>query len=155
MKITNQFCTFYVDGYLLGVEVEKVREVVTHHQTTRVPLARPEVEGLMNQRGQVVIALDLRRRLGFSERPEGKRPMIVSVFAGTRIVNLLVDEIGDVIKTNSDQYEDVPKTLQGVGRELISGAYKFKEKLLLVLDLDKTIAIEGKKSPQPEPVHAV
>ncbi|HZU30165.1 MAG TPA: chemotaxis protein CheW [Candidatus Angelobacter sp.] len=146
MKLENRFCTFYVNGMLFGIAVENVREVVTHHKTTPVPLARPEVEGLMNQRGQVVVALDLRRRLGFPERAANQQPMIVSVICANRTVNLLVDEIGDMVKSNPDQWRPVPPTLQGVGRDLITGAFTLKEKLLLVLDLEKTVDLARAKA---------
>lgn len=143
MKPRNQFCTFYLDDMLFGVEVEKVQEVVNHRAPTRVPLASPVVEGLMNQRGQVVLALDLRRRLCLPDRPSNQKPMIVSVLCEGRTVNLLVDQIGDVIRTTSEQFREVPHTLKGIGRELIQGAFDLNEKLLLVLDLDKIVTLDG------------
>ena len=66
----KQFSTFVVDRLLFGVEVEKVQEVIRYQEMTRVPLAPPVVKGLINLRGQIVTAIDLRRRLELSERPK-------------------------------------------------------------------------------------
>jgi purine-binding chemotaxis protein CheW len=157
VKPRNQFCTFYLNDMLFGVEVEKVQEVVNHRTPTRVPLASSVVEGLMNQRGQVVLALDLRRRLRLPERPAEQLPMIVSVLCQGRTINLLVDQIGDVIRTTSEQFREVPQTLKGLGRELIQGAFDLNEKLLLILDLEKIVTLDGNstKSITAEPVASV
>ena len=64
----KQFSTFVVDRLLFGVEVEKVQEVIRYQEMTRVPLAPPVVKGLINLRGQIVTAIDLRRRLDLHER---------------------------------------------------------------------------------------
>ena len=72
-----QFCTFYVDGLFFGVDVLKVQEVLTEQDMTPVPLASNEVEGLINLRGQIVTAIDLRRRLKLSDRTDGEPPMNV------------------------------------------------------------------------------
>ena len=84
-----------------------------HLKPTRVPLASSVVEGLMNQRGQVVLAMDLRRRLRLPERPAEQMQMIVSVLCHGRTVNLLVGQIGDVIRTTSEQFREVPQPLKG------------------------------------------
>src|SRR5262245_46354614 len=97
---------------------------------TRVPLAHPVVRGLMNLRGQIVTALDLRRRLELPERPDDESPVNVVVQADDGAVSLLVDEIGDVLEASDDQFERPPETLRGVARELIRGTYKLPDRLL-------------------------
>src|SRR5205085_1160144 len=108
-------------------------------EMTRVPLASKVVQGLINLRGQIVTALDMRRRLDLSERPEGELPMNVVVRTDDGPMSLLVDEIGDVLEVDEKAYERPPETLQGVARELICGAYKLKDRLLLVLDTEKAV----------------
>ncbi len=76
---SQQFTTFTLDGHLFGVEVETVQEVIRYQETTRVPLAPGSIGGLINLRGQVITALDLRHRLGLPDRAEGQRPMNVVV----------------------------------------------------------------------------
>jgi purine-binding chemotaxis protein CheW len=123
------------------VEVDKVQEVIRYQEMTRVPLAASVVTGLINLRGQIVTALDLRRRLELSERAAERLPMNVVVRTGEEAVSLLVDEIGDVLEVEDQTFEAPPETLQGVARELIRGAYKLKDRLLLVLDTEKAVKI--------------
>lgn len=141
MAEVKQFSTFYLDKLLFGVEVGKVQEVIRYQDMTRVPLASAVVTGLINLRGQIVTALDLRRRLELSERAAERLPMNVVVRNGEEAVSLLVDEIGDVLEVEDETFEAPPETLQGVARELIRGAYKLKDRLLLVLDTEKTVNI--------------
>ena len=134
--MTSQFATFYVDGLLLGVEVSKVQEVIRSQQMTRVPLAPAIVAGLINLRGQIVTAIDLRRRLELADRATDLLPLTVVVRTGNEALSLLVDDIGDVLEVEDGAFEPPPETLRGSARELIRGVYKLKERLLLVLETD-------------------
>lgn len=137
----RQFSTFYLGGFLLGVEVLHVQEVIRYQEMTPVPLAPAVVRGLINLRGQIVTAIDLRRRLGLPARPADELPMNVVVRTPDGIVSLLVDEIGDVVEVAEAQFEAAPDTLTGATRELISGVYKLKGTLLLVLDVERTVLV--------------
>lgn len=141
MSNTRQFCTFFVNGLFFGVDVLKVQEVIRYQEMTRVPLSPLMVEGLINLRGQIVTAVDLRRRLDLALRDPARLPMNVVVRSDDGAVSLLVDEIGDVVEIQDDIYERPPETLRGVTRELVQGVYKLKEQLLLILDTEKTITI--------------
>lgn len=139
----KQFSTFYLDRYLFGVEVSQVQEVVRHQEMTRVPLVPAVIAGLINLRGQIVTALDLRRRLQMPARAADKLPVNVVVRCGDEAVSFLVDEIGDVLTVADETFEAPPETLQGEARELIRGAYKLSDRLLLVLDAEKTMLVGG------------
>ncbi len=139
----QQFCTFYLDGLFFGIEVEKVQEVIRHQTMTRVPLAPKLIGGLINLRGQIVTAIDLRLRLGLQERKPDELPMNVVARSEDGAVSLLVDEIGDVVEVHEDQFEDVPQTVRQA-RDLIRGVYKLPDRLLLVLDTDHAVSIEQK-----------
>ena len=141
MSNSRQFCTFYLNGLYFGVEVLRVQEVIRYQQMTRVPLAPRMIEGLINLRGQIVTAIDLRRRLNLPARVSSELPMNVVVRSDDGAVSLLVDEIGDVVEIEDDVYERAPETLTGVARELVNGVYKLKERLLLILDTEKTISV--------------
>ena len=138
----DQFCTFYVRGLFLGLEVTCIQEVIRYQPLTVVPLTPPVIAGLMNLRGQIVTAIDLRHRLGLPPRDTGERPLNVVVRTAEGPVSLLVDEIGDVIEVGDDAFERPPETLGDDARELIRGAYKLKDRLLLVLDAARTIDAE-------------
>jgi purine-binding chemotaxis protein CheW len=141
--VLNQFATFYLDGLLFGIDVGKVQEVIRYQETTPVPLAPPVVTGLINLRGQIVTALDLRKRLELAPRASDRLPMNVVVRTGDEVVSLLVDEIGDVMEVADDLFEAPPETLRGAARDLIRGAYKLEERLLLIMDTDKVVKING------------
>ena len=139
--MADQFCTFYLDGLYLGVGVRQVQEVIRYQEMTRVPLAPNVVSGLINLRGQIVTAIDLRRRLGLPDRPADELPMNVVVRSDDGAVSLLVDEIGDVVEVDEDTFERAPETLRGVARELIRGVYKREGELLLVLDNNRATSV--------------
>lgn len=143
MSEESQYCTFMLDDLLFGVEVQQVQEVIRFQNLTRVPLASNVVNGLINLRGQIVTALDLRRRLSLPDRPEGELPMNVVIRTEGDLVSLLVDEIGDVVEVDEALFEVPPDTLSGVARDLITGAYKLESRLLLVLDTSKAVSLNG------------
>jgi purine-binding chemotaxis protein CheW len=136
--ITSQFCTFSVDSLYLGIEVEQVQEVIRYQKMTRVPLATGSISGLINLRGQIVTAIDLRGRFGLPPRAPGDLPMNVVVRDGDSAVSLLVDRIGDVIEVDEDAFEPPPPTLRSGA--LIRGAYKLPHQLLLVLDIEQLLS---------------
>ena len=142
----QQFCTFFVDGLFFGVEVEKVKEVIRYQKMTRVPLAPQTVRGLINLRGQIVTAIDLRRRLNLRERPTDQLPMNVVINADDSVISMLVDEIGDVIEVHEEKFEPPPDTLQGISRELIRGIYQLEDRLLLILDTEACSHVNGARA---------
>ena len=140
MTTTRQLCTFYVDSLFLGIEVQKVQEVIRYQKMTRVPLAPATISGLINLRGQIVTAIDLRERLGLAPRKPGELPMNVVVRDADGAVSLLVDRIGDVVEVGEESFETPPLTVRPSARALIRGTYKLSEKLLLVLDTERILS---------------
>ena len=138
---TSQLATFWLDGDLYGVEVEHVQEVLRSQGITRVPLAPPAVAGLINLRGQVVTAIELRERLGRPPRPEGTDAVVIVVRLHGEAVSLLVDSIADVVDVDVRDFEAPPDTLDGNVRELIRGAYKLSGQLLLALDVNRAVGV--------------
>jgi purine-binding chemotaxis protein CheW len=126
-----------------GVDVLRVQEVLLFQHMTCVPLAPNVVEGLINLRGQIVAAIDMRRRLGLPPRSAGVQPMNIVVRTDDSAVSLLVDEIGDVLEMEKGAFERPPENLAPQARELIQGVYKLKDRLLLVLDTERTLELGG------------
>lgn len=141
MSDDRQFCTFYADGMYFGIGVREVQEVLQYQDMVRVPLASPVVRGLINLRGQIVTAIDLRRRLDLPDRPDDSDPMNVVVRTDEGAVSLLVDQIGDVVEVDERTFERAPETLRGRARDLIDGVYKLDGQLLLILDAHKAIDV--------------
>ena len=136
---SGQLATFRLDGDLYGIEVEHVQEVLRSQQLTRVPLAPSAVAGLINLRGQVVTAIELRERLGRPQRPEGTDAVVIVVRLHGEAVSLLVDSIADVVDVDLRDFEAPPDTMDGAARELIRGAYKLAGQLLLALDVNRAV----------------
>lgn len=141
MAHTSQFCTFYLDQLLFGVDLKNVQEVIRPLRMTRVPLAPGVVQGLINLRGQIVTAVDLRRRLELAPRPTEAFAMNVVVRSEDGAVSLLVDEIGDVVEVEESTFECPPETLRGMVRTMITGVHKLNDRLLLVLDTERACRI--------------
>ena len=143
MSQPRQLCTFYLQDFLFGVEVEQVQEVIRYQEMTRIPLAPAVVAGLINLRGQIVTAINLRQQLALLPRQGGELPMNVVIRRDDGPISLLVDEIGDVVEVDEELFEPAPHTLRSESKEFIRGVYKLKEQLLLLLDTEKTVTVVG------------
>jgi len=142
-QTSGQFATFFVADLFFGVDVLRVQEVLRFQQMTRVPQAPEVIEGLINLRGQIVTAIDMRRRLGLPARAGDQTPMNMVVRTEDGAVSLLVDEIGDVLDMDAANYERPPENLDPSAREIIRGVYKLKDRLLLVLDAERTVDLSA------------
>ncbi|WP_250445511.1 chemotaxis protein CheW [Actinotalea sp. C106] len=138
--MSRQLATFVLDGAHYGVDVLHVQEALRSQVRTPVPVAPPGIAGLVNLRGQVVLTVDLRVRLGLEPLAADAEPMMVVVQVDGEPVSLLVDEIGDVIDVEDSQFETPPDTLDGGLRDVVVGAYKLDRGLLLALDVDAATA---------------
>ena len=141
MTAHAQLCTFTVDDLLFGIEVIQVQEVILYQQMTRVPLAPHMVHGLINLRGQIVTAIDLRACLALPGRPSDVLPMNVVVRGAEGSVSLLVDTIGDVIEVSSDTFEAPPPTMDPAHRDVVDAVCKLPGQLLLILDPERAVAL--------------
>lgn len=142
-KSAAQYSTFYIGDLLFGIDVMRVQEVLRYQEMTKVPLAPDIVRGLINLRGQIVTAVDLRRRMNLPPLPDDKLPMNIVVRSEESIVSLLVDEISDVLEVEKTAYESAPHNLPVEQRNLIEGLYKLEEQLLLVLDIERVLHVSS------------
>jgi purine-binding chemotaxis protein CheW len=134
MSIKRQLATFTLDGLLFGIDVATVQEVLRYQPMTVVPLAPKIVGGLINLRGKIVAAIDLRLRLDLPARDPGLQPMNMVLRAEEGAVSLLVDTIGEVVTVDEDAFEPPPDTMTAAARGVVEGVYKLPEGLLLSLD---------------------
>ena len=136
----SQLCTFAVDDFTFGVDVSEVQEVIRFQRVTPVPLADYALRGLINLRGHVVPAIDLRRQLRLPDREQDLLPINIVIRTNDGLVSLLVDEILDVVEVDTDNYEPRPEAVCGPVWHLIDSTYKLPERLLLVLDIERTVS---------------
>lgn len=143
-------CTFRVDDLFVGVDVADVQEIGAAQVSTRVPGAHPAVTGLINLRGHIVTVIDLRTRLGRA-RPLTEPAPAVSVVVRSPAgpTSLLVDEIGEVVEPPEHTFAPLPETVNDRLRDVLGGSYRLPDSLLLVLDVDATLALEPAPLPPP------
>lgn len=134
------YSTFHVGANYFGIDVREVEEVLAHPPTTPVPLTGEEVRGLINLRGRIVTAVDLRRRLGLRPVDDDREPFVVVVRTPTGPLGLVVDEIDDVVVVDTDALEP-PPTRRGEARELVTGVHLLEHRLLQVLDVERLVAV--------------
>lgn len=139
----GQYATFHIDDQYFGIEVLRVQEVVRHLEMTPVPMAPDVVKGLINLRGQIVTAVDMRLRLGLKPRENGAAPMNMVVRSEDGAVSLLVDEIGDVLQVGAESYEPAPDSISRAMRGMVRGVHKLDGRLLLVLNTDQVLLTQG------------
>ncbi len=142
----EQACTFSVATNTFGVPVSLVQEVIRSLEITPVPLAPVAVSGMLNLRGQIVTAIDLRTRLKFDARPEAKSPMHVVVRTPDGPISLLVDDVGEVIEMDTERISEPPETMDAGAREMVTGVYQLPERLLLVLDVARAADLSKAQS---------
>ena len=139
---TRDYVTIVIGRQLFGIPVSDVQDVFTPHSITCVPLAPPDVGGVLNLRGRIVTVLDVREKLGLGARL-GKAPaMAVGIERGDESYGLLIDEVGEVLTLSPSQFEQVPETLDTKWRNVSNGVYRLQDSLLVVLDVDRLISID-------------
>jgi purine-binding chemotaxis protein CheW len=134
----TQMSSFMVGRYLFGVDVALVQEIMRVRSITPVPLSVPEIAGLINLRGEVLTAVDLRIRFGLPVDPS-RKPINIVVRVDDEPVSLLVDAIDGVIEVSNLPFESTPSTVDPRARDLITGAYTLPDRLLLALDPRKVL----------------
>ena len=137
--MADQLCTLVVSGVQFGVDVLRVQEVIRRQEMTGVPRSHDVVAGLINLRGQIVTAIDLRKRLGFNADADPSQMMNVVVRTDEGAVSFLVDDIGDVVEAGPLERERAPETLDEDVRDLITTVFKLDDSLLLQLDVDRLV----------------
>lgn len=140
MADVEQICTFTLDGLFLGIGVGEVHEVLLAQTVTPVPLAHPVVAGLINMRGQIVAAVDLRRVLQLPPRSgDAGPPVNIIVRSGAELMSLQVDQVGDVLAVETRLFTPPPDTTRAETKTLFRGAYHLPQQLLLVFDTIRAI----------------
>lgn len=138
---TNEYLTFTLANQMFGIAVLQVNDVLGTQKITRTPLSPPAVSGVMNLRGRIVTAIDVRCCLGQKPRENAKDSAGIVIEQGGELFSLIIDSVSDVIALDKDSLENVPATLDPAWRGVASGIYKLQDRLLVVLDVKKLLAM--------------
>jgi purine-binding chemotaxis protein CheW len=137
----KQISTFFVHGHLYGLDVFNVQEVTKFIPMTKVPLSPAYVEGLLNLRGQIATAISLRDLFGHPKNDEKDDLMNVICKDDQLLISLLVDQIGDVIEVNCDDYRPTPDTIPENISRFMEGVYKMPDSLICILNFKQMVKI--------------
>jgi purine-binding chemotaxis protein CheW len=140
MKRSGSYATFYVGNFFFGIPIAVGVEVTRGQEITPVPLGPKEVAGFFNLRGQIVTAINMRKRLNLPPNTENSDSLSIFFQDQDHLFALIVDQVGDYIEATSDTFEETPSNLDANARELIVCVHKLADKLLLVLDTNKIVA---------------
>ncbi|HEX4890778.1 MAG TPA: chemotaxis protein CheW [Alphaproteobacteria bacterium] len=135
------YVTMIVGGQLFGIPVLEVHDVFVPSKLAHVPMAPPEVAGVLNLRGRIVTAIDLRLRLGYEPREPGAQPMAVVIEYQGEPYSLLVDGVGEVLSLEDSAFERNPSNLDPKLRDTSEGIFRLDEKLMVVIQLDRVIQL--------------
>jgi purine-binding chemotaxis protein CheW len=133
------YVTVVTAGQLFGLPLERVRDVFVPRGLSKVPLAPPEVAGLLNLRGRIVTAIDLRRRLGLAPRSDESVPIAIGMEQRGELYGLIADRAGDVLHLKRSTYETNPVNLDGRWAHVCAGVHRLEHELMVVLDVEKML----------------
>jgi purine-binding chemotaxis protein CheW len=139
----TEYVTTMIGGQLFGLPIARVQDVFMPERLTRVPLAAAEVAGVLNLRGRIVTAIDMRTRLGLEKREDDRPSMAVGVDLRGESYGLLIDSIGEVLKLSDDGCEENPVNLDPRMAKISSGVHRLDGHLMVVLDVDKILEMSG------------
>jgi purine-binding chemotaxis protein CheW len=137
----SEFVTVTVGQHLFGLPIARVQDVFVPARITRVPLAQPEVAGILNLRGRVVTAIDMRRRLDLGARQDGESVMAIGIELKSESYGLLVDSVGEVMQLPDSACEAKPSNIDGTQKRVAAGIYRLESQLMIVLDVDSVLDI--------------
>ena len=140
---TREFVTVRLAGQLLGIPVEGVHDVLSTQKITRIPLAPAWVAGVLNLRGRIVTAINLRERLGFKEPAEASKHMSVVVDHHGESYSLQIDAVGEVLALDTSQIEKNPVTLDQRWREVSLGIHRLDGELLVIVNVERLLDFEA------------
>lgn len=136
---SSDFLTLTIAGQVFGIPVLQVQDVLGAQKVTRIPLARPEVAGSLNLRGRIVTAIDVRCRLNLPPRQDMLKEMSVVVEHDGELYSLIIDEVGDVMSLQDNDFENNPATLDSLWLGISAGIYRLEKQLLVVIDVPKLL----------------
>jgi purine-binding chemotaxis protein CheW len=142
----RQLVVFQLAAELYGVEIARVHEIIRLPTVTRVPRAPSFVEGIINLRGKVIPVVDLRRRFGLPTAEHTRASRIVVVELGDQVVGIIVDGVSEVLRVNSAIVEPPSPVVAGVDSEYLQGIAKLPDRLVILLDLDRVLALEERQA---------
>jgi purine-binding chemotaxis protein CheW len=137
-----EFVTVLIADQLFGLPISRVHDVFMVDRLTRVPLAPPEIAGILNLRGRVVTMIDMRRRLDLPARDEGRGNMAVGIEHRGESYGLLIDSVGEVLKIPAASRDPNPVNLDPRWARVAEGIVQLEDRLMVVLDVERVLELK-------------
>ena len=138
----TEYVTVWIGGELFGLPISRVQDVFAPERITRVPLAPPEIAGVLNLRGRIVTMIDMRRRLGMQARMDAGA-MAVGIELEGESYGLLIDAVGEVLQLGEDTREPNPVNLDRGLARVSSGVHRLDGQLLVALNVERVLELGG------------
>jgi len=138
---TAEYVTVFLGGQLFGLPISRVQDVFKPERLTRVPLAPPEVAGVLNLRGRIVTAIDMRSRLALPQPDHQRPPMAIGIECRGESYGLVIDAVGEVVKLDESAREPNPVNLDAALARISTGIHRLERQLLVILDVDRVLDI--------------
>lgn len=139
----TEYVTVLIGEQLFGLPISRVQDVFMPDRLTRVPLSAPEIAGVLNLRGRIVTAIDMRRRLDLPPREDGRASMAIGIEFKGESYGLLIDTVGEVHKLADDTMEANPVNLDQRLSRVAAGVHRLDGQLMVVLDVDRVLEMNG------------
>lgn len=143
---SREYVTVLIGGQLFGLSIDRIHDVFVPLNMTPVPLAQREIAGVLNLRGRIVTAIDMRRRLGLGDRDDAGHSMAVGIDTDGESFGLIVDKVGEVMCLPLAELETTPANLDRTWSGLSSGIFRLEGQLLVILDVDRVLRLGGEAS---------
>ena len=138
----GKYLTFELCGEEYGLEILKVREIIGIMGITPVPQTPKFIKGVINLRGKVIPVVDLRLKFGFDEVDYTKETCIIVVEVKSVLTGIIVDTVSEVLDITNEELETTPNLGEDVNTDIFIGVAKIKDKVKILLDLDKILGTE-------------
>ena len=138
---TQEYITVVIANQLFGLPILEVQDVFMPEKITSVPLSATEIEGVLNLRGRIVTAINMRKRLGLEVLKDNDEIIAVGIEHNSESYGLIIDDVGEVLKLDKKNFESNPTNLDPKWAQVSAGIFRLEKELLVVLDVNKVLDI--------------
>ncbi len=139
-----EYVTVTIHGQLFGMPISSVEDIFMPQNITSVPLSDIEIEGVLNLRGRIVTAINMRKYLGLPQREDGGQSMAVGVEYRGESYGLIIDGVGEVLRLSDNTFENNPTNLDPRWSSISQGVHRLENELMLILDINFVLDSEVK-----------
>ena len=139
---SREFLRFRVSDEIYGIDIMDIKEIIKPREVTEVPRTPDFVSGILSLRGVIIPIIDMRIRLGLARSGQTSKERVIVVKKNNSLSGLLVDEVIQVVRVNTDAFEEAPAVMAGVDRDFISGIGRSDERMIIIVNVENIADID-------------